>query len=318
MSKFEWNVFYEGSLWGHSGRDHAGLEIPVNEEFFWGGHTWLVPAVYSCDQGLVMDLCARVEPQKIQAWMDKWNLSPENDDLRFFTREQRMTISSENPMRIEERPTVLVNGIALEAARGSSACWNPCIPRSEDETETVMAHYGLNPMDGWVISRHHFPWKTRKRPEIRTLHLTMQQNKAAVAGDHFRVNGSGDCVEFVHPSTGLTHKLTVVDYEAGESSINHMEQFPDTEFPTHFLAMSFTLEPEADLTVLDCAESDRPRPDFNGAFGIIGGADGPAALTTKELHAACSAVHFEPVEDVEWRVVFYEKPVEDLTVELIK
>lgn len=317
MNKTEWKVFFDGSLWGHSERDHAGREIPVNREFSWGGCTWLVPVAYSCGKGLVMDLCARVEPEKIRAWMGKWNLSPENDDPRRFTKDEQLMIAAENPLRIEERPTVTVNGISLPAERGSSTSWNPFLPRLRDETEAVMVRYGLDSSFGWVISRHHFPWKNGRRPEIKSLSLTMQQKKVALAGDHFRVNGPGDSVEFVHPATGLTHVLTVVDCEAGTSSISRMEQFPDTEFPTHFRAMRFLVEPEAEVTVLDCADSDQPRGGFKGAFGIIGGADGPVALTEKELHAAVSAVHFEPVEDVEWRMVFYDRPVEDLTVELI-
>ena len=44
--------------------------------------------------------------------------------------------------------------------------------------------------------------------------------------------------------------------------------------------------------------------------GVIGGADGPTAViygtnSQEKLHAACSALHFEPVgDDVEWRIVF--------------
>ena len=46
------------------------------------------------------------------------------------------------------------------------------------------------------------------------------------------------------------------------------------------------------------------------AISIIGGADGPTAViygtnSQEKLHAACSALHFEPVgDDVEWRIVF--------------
>lgn len=57
-------------------------------------------------------------------------------------------------------------------------------------------------------------------------------------------------------------------------------------------------------------------------IGIIGGADGPTAIifggsVQGKLHVACSALHFEPVDDVEWRMVFHEKRREDVTVGLI-
>ena len=48
----------------------------------------------------------------------------------------------------------------------------------------------------------------------------------------------------------------------------------------------------------------------NSVIAIIGGADGPTTITVgvpdqKSIHVACSALHFEPVdEDIEWRIEF--------------
>ena len=58
------------------------------------------------------------------------------------------------------------------------------------------------------------------------------------------------------------------------------------------------------------------------AIGIIGGADGPTSVimgqSAPKLHAACSSLRFEPiVDDVEWRVVFSEKLMDDVDVDLI-
>ena len=77
------------------------------------------------------------------------------------------------------------------------------------------------------------------------------------------------------------------------------------------------------ISVFDCDEGDRPievTPDDHSfrpvgssscfVVGVIGGADGPTAViygtnSQEKLHAACSALHFEPVgDDVEWRIVF--------------
>lgn len=67
-----------------------------------------------------------------------------------------------------------------------------------------------------------------------------------------------------------------------------------------------------------------PENEFAVSFGIIGGASGPVTLVTRHEgtsnatnHIATSALHFEPVEEIEWRIVFQEKPNEDLTVSLI-
>ena len=59
------------------------------------------------------------------------------------------------------------------------------------------------------------------------------------------------------------------------------------------------------------------------AISIIGGADGPTAIvcggsSKEKLHAACSALHFEPVEgDIEWRIVFNIKNSNEMSLELI-
>lgn len=84
----------------------------------------------------------------------------------------------------------------------------------------------------------------------------------------------------------------------------------------------------------DCADGDQPRqrkvipdglePDASGAvmIGIIGGADGPTAIilshNTPKLHAACSSLHFEQADTVEWRVVFSEKLMEDIEISLME
>ena len=56
-------------------------------------------------------------------------------------------------------------------------------------------------------------------------------------------------------------------------------------------------------------------------IGVIRGADGPAAIiagqSAPKFHAACSSLHFEPVDEVEWRVIFSEKLMPDIDVELI-
>ena len=103
--------------------------------------------------------------------------------------------------------------------------------------------------------------------------------------------------------------------------------------------MSYTITPEIPdrtVNVFDCAESDQPRriesvppekpyePQATHCcvMGIIGGADGPVAITVgvpeeAKVQAACSAVHFEPVEKVEWRLTFREEPCAEMTVELL-
>ena len=60
-------------------------------------------------------------------------------------------------------------------------------------------------------------------------------------------------------------------------------------------------------------------PQEAAAIGIIGGADGPTVIVTSSAsgHTACSSMHFEPEYEPDWCMVFYNKPKEDIEIELI-
>ena len=58
------------------------------------------------------------------------------------------------------------------------------------------------------------------------------------------------------------------------------------------------------------------------SIGIIGGADGPVAIIVGEaaqgkLHTACSSLHFEIVDHIDWRIGFRETPWKEGTFALI-
>ena len=123
-------------------------------------------------------------------------------------------------------------------------------------------------------------------------------------------------------------------YMEQQELLDHAFHDPSMDYPNHVLAMSYSLEPDITgrgFMLQDCADGDKPRrkpqstPEENTVFataiGVIGGADGPTAVIvgahTPKLHAACSSLHFEAVEEVEWRAVFSEKLMEDMEVCLI-
>lgn len=335
----EWKVYFEGGFWEHEGRDHAGKEIPVGKEFQWGNNHWLVPAIYFCSRGLVVDFCVQIPSERIQAFIDKWNLSTENDDDSCFSHEQQIQMNAENPLCVDAHYEAIVNGKELRDSHGYGISWNSCVSEGfaqEIEAQAVVEHYGLNPADGWVVWRQCFRWATKRRPEIKSLSVKLKQNRIAMPGPQFKVEAPGDGFEFVYPATGQIHTLTVQEYERQEVPKNSFEHLPDMEFPTHYTAMSYTITPDLPdgvITIQDCAECDPPRmkkrnpiePEARSSFaciGIIGGAHGPTAIICgstiqSQLRAACSSPHFEPVEDVEWCMIFNEKTLEDMAVELI-
>ncbi len=325
----QWNVFFDGSFWGHTGKDHAGTEITVGKQFEWAGRQWLLPAVYSCGKGLVIDFCMRVEAQEIRAFMGKWDLRQENDTCEHFTQEQQMEIELDSPLHLDFDAQLELNGRKLLTSHGCSVCYNPCLPdgmRNDLEAKWVVKHYALNPAYGWVIFRNAFPWAGQHRPKIKTLSLTMEQHPISIPGPHFRVAAAGDTVAFVHPASGKEYILTVQELEPHilpESCLDS-ERW---EYPSHFWAMSYTINPEipdGSLTIMDCAGSDRPKekaPSSPAAMGIIGGADGPTAIfldrgESGQPRAACSSLHFSPVDSVEWYIIFCEKQFDTIEITL--
>ncbi len=334
-----WEVYFDGSFWGHQPRQKPGMEVPLGTQFEWADHRWVIPAAYACSKGLVVDYCMRIEPWLIEAFMETWDLTMENEGSKHFSQEERMRMELENPMRLNFDGLLWLNGKELCATHGCACMWNPCLPPKYvdvSEGKWAVQHYGLDLDFGWMIWRTSYPWATKRKPAIKSLSVTMVQQKQCVPGPHFYVEKPGDTFCFTYPEGGTEYTLTVRDYEEQTLKMGGM---PDhLEYPTHYHVMSYTITPplpEGTLTIQDCDEGDRPRPqkaisDKTAptamhdacAIGMIGGADGPTAIicdnVPDKLHAACSSLHFEPVEKVQWRMVFYEKPVTDAVLKLLQ
>ena len=345
--KPEWAVYFEGGFGRHWGHDRPGREIPVNKTFSWAGKVWHIPAAYACGKGLVLDLCVEIDPGELWAFQEKWAwaegdrpLTPEDDERR----------DAENPMNVNYRPKVTVNGRALGGRSGTGAGWVPMYLRPEDcrgaynqqdwESLWLMEHYGLDPEKGWMFWRDSYPWATKTKPAVKTIALSLEQDPVAVPGPRFTVSGAGDAVPFTHPVTREGYTLTVVEY--GEQEVDLSNLGDEWEYPTHCIALSYVIEPElprGSLMIRDAGEGDRPRikpPEELAALdamvgadgpaacsvGIIGGSDGPTAILltngkSGRPHAVFSALRFERPERIEWRMVFYQKTVEDISLELL-
>lgn len=321
----KWEVTFDGGFWS-SRRERPGKELPIHKEFDWAGHHWIIPSIYLCSKGIVVDFCMRAEPAAIRDFMKKWDLTPENEAGQNFTQEQQMQLDLDNPMRVEFHSFLHLNGKELPSTHGYGTSYNPCLGPEyvvEDEAKRAVEHYGLDLNYAWVILRSSYPWATKRKPEIRQLSVTMLPDAVSVPGPHFRISTPGDTFHFSYDDQ--EYILTLQEYEAQEMDWSRM---PDTglEHPSHYVAMSYTITPEPPdgvMDIADCDEGDRPRlaPPALGqpsaascsmVVGIIGGADGPVVIACGKnkqgkLHAVCSSLHFEPIEQVDWRIVFHEQ-----------
>jgi len=334
----KWKVTFEGNFWSRGSRERGGKEISINKEFDWCGKHWLIPAVYSCTKGLVVDYCVHVEPEDIRAFIDKWKLDRENDDLRCFSREDQMRIEAENPLDLNFRAKVKANGNELSSRHGCCTYYNPCageLMPSELDAKWLVEHYKLDPSFGWIIWRSCFPWKGRRPKEISNLSISLTPELMELPGPRFSVTAPGETFSFDCPLTGQTHTLTVQEIERQELPANRMG-FSDMELPRNLLAMSYTLSPDLPRDVFqisDSTGSDQPRPKQTAdssfapahaaSIGIIGGADGPTTIIfggsgQGAPRTAYSSLHFEPVGDVEWFITFRERKFEDITVDLLQ
>ena len=94
--------------------------------------------------------------------------------------------------------------------------------------------------------------------------------------------------------------------------------------------MSYTLSPETSerIEIHDCEDSESPieinpsNDSFTPSaahFIAFASADKTEETAQGEkLHAACSALHFEPVQhNMEWRITFYVKQFENIILPLL-
>lgn len=326
----EWKVYF--SLHDRKGGERAGDELPLNAAFSWAGYEWLVPSAYICTKGLVLDVFAEADGDKVGEFLFKWMYAEEDESK--LTAEQRNQIENENPLAFDFRSCVEVNGKLLREKQGRGNVWVQGYEMYESESmRDTLNHYGLSLDKCWIWHRMSFPWITKTKPNIKTLSLKLEQRPQTILGDKFTVKENGQQVRFIHPVTKVEHTLTVTEYE--QDTMSFERQFSEGyEHPTHLTKMAYTLEPELtnrQFSVSDVRQSDPPKKanvgnlnsDFASAIAIIGGADGPTSVIVgvprneKNLHAACSALTFEPQKFVEWRMSFREKTVEDIEVDIL-
>ena len=312
----KWQVCFEGER--PSRRCAPGREMPIGKQFVWGGRRWQVPAVYRCAEGLVLDLVMQAPAGEIRAFMDRWGLGPASE-RGDFDREQQMRIDSENPLAFSFTPVLLVDGRSLGNYRGHSRCWNP-VPGGRDPADLPMlAQYGLDPAEGWVLWRYSFPWKTKHKPPLRSLSLRLKADGVSLPGPHIAVSGAGGRFPFIAPD-GTAHTLTVAEY-VRETLPENAFQDGDFLYPRQYAAVGYTVEPplpRGAFHLADCAEGDRPRPARKpgplqpgaAAFATI------CALGKEDLCCDASSLYFELPEKLEWRMVFRHIPCEQLQIKL--
>lgn len=321
----EWEVSFEGGFWNNLG--NIGREISINQPFTWGDEKWNVAAAYICDEGLVVDYSVEINLDRFNTFLDKWNIREAGYEK--LSRIDQESIENEHPMNFGFRSKLTCNGNMMESGSGSSLCWIPLSCHVEEympdlETKRFVKHYNLDENKAWVLWRCNYRW-IHKEEELKSLEISFEREKKRCAVSPIGNLERGATADIENPLTGQKHTITALEISNkvyDESVFNN----PAMEYPTHFTAMSYRIEPDIEglsFVIQDAAEGDSPRmkeqsPDGPAAVAvsIIGGARGLSGLNTKNAKSACSSMHFDDDYEVNWLPVFFIKELEDAVIRI--
>lgn len=329
----EWKVTYEGGFFPKRGR--AGKEIRLNREFIWGNEVWHIPAVYLCTKGIVVDFCVEVDVNLVKEFINKWNLYQENG--RSYTNEEYEQIQEENPLNMEFQTKIFVNDIGLLQAQGCGVYWisEECMPddmKTETEAKWILEHYGYDLKKAWAIHRISYSWTEKKPKTIEAMKVKLEREMAKIPCTPFIAPKPGENHVIKNPSTGVEYIFSVLEYEEKEMEPSHFKD-DSMEWPTKYAVMNYTLFPELDNFYLkDSCHGDSPRRKQTNSHGIIAASVGIIELrmkaedgekyyhpdgTVAKLRVGYSSMYFENPKKIEWKLIFQEKKVPDMEIQLI-
>ena len=152
------NVYFDDTYWGclrEKDERQPGREIRCNVSFQWEGRMWQIPAVYLCPQGLVADLCCRIERQELTNFYEKWKEWEGEEPL----------LEQEKPFHRNFRVEAEADNMPLQKQSGCGCSYRPLdlIPQKEAREsgrdmveEMLMKSYGLDLTAGWTFWRQSF------------------------------------------------------------------------------------------------------------------------------------------------------------------
>lgn len=199
--------------------------------------------------------------------------------------------------------------------------------KNNDYAEELMEAYKRDKGCCWQFTRFSFDWAKSPVLSPKNICLTFKADRISVTTEHFSTNAFSEneipaTIKTFHPRTGKEYTLTLYGCRQSQADFeNTLED--DMIYPDYYQELYYHISPETTpdlIAVRDCAESEPARP--SGETKDAGGSDGPTAvfiagtLGNPGFQKAASALHFEPIPVVNWRIVFQIKPKEDMEIRL--
>lgn len=174
----------------------------------------------------------------------------------------------------------------------------------------------------WYFERLSYNWNGEPILSPQNISLAFRANLISITAGHFSTGGScdGKTVKTADPITGQEYTLTLHSCEQIRNSFAEIGA-KGVVYPECCQILSYSIAPEIDhslFCIRDCAEGDHPR--MGDTQEPPSGSNGPTAVFMAGKNAApdnrmaVSSLHFEPVSEVQWRMVFQIKPKNDTEI----
>ena len=330
------DVYHNGNF--RSGKRGSKLTaVPVQRNFLWEKQEILVPAVYVGKAGAVLDVCARIPVADMAAFLKKW---PRERRLSLNTQEDYEQIDADNPGSRDFLVEMSLDDTPLKLSFSSSINWYPeevfrmgneaQAPAREDEwtndldAEKLMEAYGCSRECCWHFGRLNFNWNGEPILSPRKISLTFQAQPTPVTVGYFTTaidaagrllvsadqTGNGQTIKVTHPTTGQEYTLTLHECQQTRHDFTDIGA-EGVLYPECNQMLSYHISPEISrnlFEIRDCADPDKPRKKedsektcgTSGATAVFMAGKNPIP----ERRTAVSSLHFEPVPEIRWRMVF--------------
>ncbi len=327
------DVYHDNNIWGKGSPETKLTALPINHSFLWGEQEILIPAVYVGKAGAVLDVCAKIPIEDMAAFLKKWDYKRR---MSLKTPEEFEQIDADNPGSREFVVEICLDGTPLVLRMSSSLRWYPesviqmgnANPASEDgfennkSAEEWMRAYSCDKGCCWYFERLSYNWNGEPILSPQNISLAFRANLISITAGHFSTGGScdGKMVKTADPITGQEYTLTLHSCEQIRNSFAEIGA-KGVVYPECCQILSYSIAPEIDhslFCIRDCAEGDHPR--MGDTQEPPSGSNGPTAVFMAGKNAApdnrmaVSSLHFEPVSEVQWRMVFQIKPKNDTEI----
>lgn len=265
----------------------------ISGSFEYGGYHWIVPCVYACEEGVVIDFCRQIPKDALTGFFARWGEYLKAEDT--LTQEQLAVVELENPLNFAVKTKLLISvglpdgkpgvsePISLRQQADSSTCWIPqqlnILSKGPKSVEArFLQAYQLPECDGWSFTRVHYSWTETLKQEyllkqdiaslIDKLEIELKAERAVIpCGLKIQATANQQAVQmsFSNPLTKAPMTLEIL--RCWNETFSCSGRIKDTkflkhfDFPSHVQMVAYQVRsklPEEEYFLKDCSQGDSP------------------------------------------------------------